>query len=59
MDAKARWAGYQPPSLPEAEKLRDAVEVARKLTPQQVIEISIAAGIHNADGTLTSKYRAG
>lgn len=51
------WADFRPPPLPEAEKLRAAVEAARKLTPREVLKISIAAGIHNADGTLTSKYR--
>ena len=53
----SRWAGFQPPPLPEADKLRSAVEAARRLTPRQVLQVSINAGIHNADGTLTSKYR--
>ena len=53
----SRWAGFQPPPLPEADKLRSAVEAARKLTPREVMKVSINAGIHNADGTLTSKYR--
>ena len=56
-DAASRWADFQPPRLPEAEKLREAVKAARKLTPRAVLKISIAAGIHNTDGTLTSKYR--
>lgn len=53
----SRWAGFQPPPLPEADKLRSAVEAARKLTPREVMQVSIKAGIHNPDGTLTSKYR--
>jgi hypothetical protein len=53
----SRWAGFQPPKLPEADKLKVAVETARKLTPTQVLQVSINAGIHNADGTLTAKYR--
>lgn len=53
----SRWAEFQPPPLPEADKLRSAVEAARKLTPREVLQVSINAGIHNANGTLTSKYR--
>lgn len=52
-----RWAAFQPPRLAEASKLKLAVEAARKLTPRQVLQVSINAGIHNADGTLTPKYR--
>ena len=52
----SRWAGFRPPELPEADKLRAAVEAARKLTPREVLQISVNAGIHNADGTLTRKY---
>jgi hypothetical protein len=53
----ARWAGFQPPPLPEAARLKQAVETARKLTPREVLRVSISAGIHNTDGTLTRKYR--
>ncbi|HYQ41001.1 MAG TPA: hypothetical protein VER11_03515 [Polyangiaceae bacterium] len=53
----SRWADFKPPQLAEADKLRAAVEAARKLTPREVLQVSIDAGIHNADGTLTSKYR--
>jgi hypothetical protein len=53
----SRWSEFQPPPLPEADKLRSAVEAARKLTPREVLQVSIKAGIHNADGTLTEKYR--
>jgi hypothetical protein len=56
-EAASRWAGFQPPALPEADKLKQAVESARKMTPSQVLQVSISAGIHNADGTLTQKYR--
>ena len=52
----SRWISFQPPELPEADKLRAAVEAARKLTPREVLQISVDAGIHNADGTLTRKY---
>ncbi len=40
----------------ERSRLRAAVTAARELTPQQVLQISIDAGIHNADGSLTEKY---
>ena len=56
-EAASRWVDFQPPKLPEAEKLREAVKAARKLTPREVLKVSIAAGIHNTDGTLTPKYR--
>ncbi len=39
------------------EKLKRAVEEARKLTPKEVLAISIRAGIHNEDGSLTEMYR--
>lgn len=35
------------------------VEFARRLSPQQVFEGSVRAGIHNPDGTLTEWYRGG
>jgi hypothetical protein len=53
----SRWTNFQPPALPEAAKLKRAVESARRLTPREVLQVSISAGIHNADGTLTQKYR--
>jgi hypothetical protein len=53
----ARWATFEPPKLPEANKLKAAVERARKMTPKQVLQVSVSAGIHNADGSLTEKYR--
>jgi len=55
--AASRWVGFQPPPLPEANKLRSAVEAARKLTPHEVLQVSIDAGIHHENGTLTNKYR--
>jgi hypothetical protein len=56
-EAASRWSGFKPPALPEADKLKRAVEVARQMTPHEVLQISIIAGIHNADGTLTKNYR--
>lgn len=53
----SRLATFQPPKLPEAKKLQAAIKSARKLTPRQVLRVSIEAGIHNADGTLTAKYK--
>jgi hypothetical protein len=53
----SRWAGFHPPQLAEADKLKAAVEAARQLSPRQVLQVSIDAGIHNPDGTLSNKYR--
>ncbi len=55
-DPAKRWKGFAPPPRPEAERLRRASEAAMALTPEQVLEASVKAGIHNPDGTLTRKY---
>lgn len=55
--AIAAWKGFEPPALPEADKVRAAVERARSMTPKEVLAVSVRAGIHNPDGTLTEKYR--
>jgi hypothetical protein len=52
------WATFKPPPLREAAALKAAVDAARRLSPAEVLRISIDAGIHNPDGTLTEKYRA-
>lgn len=41
----------------ESYNFAEAVNAAQQLTPQQVLDISINAGIHNPDGTLTEKYQ--
>jgi len=43
----------EPPTAEWRERL---VAAAKKLTPQEVMGISVRAGIHNPDGTLTEKY---
>ncbi len=35
----------------------EVVEAALKLTPEQIFQTSVKAGIHHADGTLTPQYR--
>lgn len=55
--AVSAWRDFEPPALPEADKLRAAIARARSLTPKEVLAISVRAGIHNEDGSLTEKYR--
>jgi len=57
MKNEAYWVGYDPPALPEADRLKQVVAAARQLSPREVLRISIEAGIHNEDGTLTKRYR--
>jgi len=52
-----RWAGYRPPPLPGSAAIRSAIEKARQLTPAEVLEISVAAGIHNRDGSLRPFFK--
>jgi hypothetical protein len=42
----------------EVDRLTTLVRDAAKLTPAEVLAISVRAGIHNPDGTLTDRYRA-
>lgn len=56
--AAKRWQGYQPPELPNAEAYRRALARVRSMTPQQVFESSVRAGIHNSDGTLSDEYKS-
>jgi hypothetical protein len=39
-------------------KLAGLLETAKELTPDEVFQSSVAAGIHNADGSLTENYKA-
>ncbi len=59
MTPREIWSTYSPPELPEAAKLRAAIERLKKMSPDEVFETSVRAGIHNPDGTLTPQYRAG
>jgi hypothetical protein len=34
----------------------EIVELARRLTPDEVFALSVKAGIHNPDGTLTERF---
>lgn len=41
-----RWAGYQPPRLPEADRIDAALESLAQMTPEQVIEAGARTGEH-------------
>ena len=52
-----RWAAFQPPRLPEADRIEAAIERLSHMTPEQVFQTSVHAGVHQADGTLSEAYR--
>ncbi|MEO8903848.1 MAG: hypothetical protein ABI488_16165 [Polyangiaceae bacterium] len=52
-----RWAAFQPPRLPEADRLDAAIARLSHMTPEQLFQTSVHAGVHQADGTLTEDYR--
>jgi hypothetical protein len=43
--------------LPHAAELQRAVERVKSMTPGEVFQASVDAGIHNPDGTLTDEYK--
>lgn len=56
-EAASRWVTFQPPQLPEADRLAAAVQHLLRMTPEQVFQSSVHAGVHNSDGTLNEHYR--
>ena len=52
-----RWAAFQPPRLPEADRLDAAIARLSRMTPEQVFQTSVHAGVHRADGALADEYR--
>lgn len=51
------WASFQPPELPEKQKLDEVVRKLKLATPQQIVEMSVATGVHSAIGhALTEQY---
>lgn len=47
---------FKPPELPEEALLRAAHERLKRMSREEFLEITVAAGIHNPDGTLTERY---
>ena len=52
-----RWAAFQPPRLPEADRIEAAIARLSHMTPEQVFQTSVHAGVHQPDGTLAEEYR--
>jgi hypothetical protein len=56
-ELKARVEAIQARTRGQAPLDREAIlKAAKKLTPEEVFALSVQAGIHNPDGTLTKKY---
>lgn len=53
---KARWAKLAPGPLPEIEALRATRERVRLMTPEQLRQTFIDAGIYYPDGRLRPEY---
>jgi hypothetical protein len=52
------WASFKPPPLPEQEKLDAVLKKLAGMTPEQIVQKSVATGIHSALGHgLTEQYR--
>ncbi len=49
--------GQPMPEPPTREANRRVLDRLKRMTPDEVFALSVAAGIHNHDGTLTANYR--
>jgi hypothetical protein len=47
---------FRPPELPEAAKLREAREKLKRMSREELLEITVEVGIHNPDGTLKERH---
>jgi hypothetical protein len=54
--AAKKWSKFAPPPIPQADAHAAALRAVRKMTPEQVLESSVRAGIHRPDGSLTKRY---
>lgn len=52
-----RWVGAELRPTEEQARFERALSRLRNMTPEQVFQASVDAGVHNADGTLTEHYR--
>lgn len=53
----ARWERLDVPQLPEAQAFEAAREELRQMTPQQLRQTLVEAGIAEPTGELTPEYR--
>lgn len=53
---KERWARLAPGPLPEAEALKTTRARVRSMTPKELRQSFIAAGIYDSDGKLRRQY---
>lgn len=54
---ESRWVGAELRRTEEQARFERALSRLRSMTPEQVFQASVDAGVHNADGTLTEHYR--
>lgn len=54
--AAKKWSKFEPPPIPQADAHAAALRAVKKMTPAQVLESSVRAGIHRRDGSLTKRY---
>lgn len=52
-----KWIGAELRPTEEQARFERALTRLRSMTPDQVFQQSVKAGIHNPDGTLTKHYR--
>ena len=55
--SKEYWSKWVPPPHPTAESHKVAMKRLRNMTPEELLQTSVDAGVHNPDGTLTDKYK--
>lgn len=51
------WKTFEPPPSPHQPAFDAALLKLKSMTPQEVFQSSVDAGVHNPDGTLTEHYR--
>ena len=44
------------PAIPHENELREIIAEIQAMTPEELLEASVEAGIHNPDGSLTQAY---
>ncbi len=57
MTMRANHDGFVPPPHSNARAHRRVMELLESMTPQEVLALSVEAGIHTADGKLTAPYK--
>ena len=54
--ADMKWEDFEVTPIENAEAHEAALEIVKKMTPQEVLDSSVKVGIHNPDGSLTKEY---